>query len=85
MYQGTDSGGTSPLLMAGRRQVINRISKDSQNILIFNFIITTFDSQGRGISARAFLLARLAVAPPLGTDDDNDEDDDDDCYDNNRP
>jgi len=45
------------------------ISKGSQNILIYNFIITTFDCQGGsqvgGISARAFSLARPGVAPPL--------------------
>jgi len=50
------SGGASPLLMAGHRQVINRISKSSQDNLIYNFIIATFDcqgnSQGEGISAR---------------------------------
>src|SRR6218665_2074360 len=39
--------------MAGCRQVISRISKSNQNILIYNFIITTFDCQGEGISARA--------------------------------
>ena len=54
--------------MAGPRQVISRISKGSQNILIYNFIITTFDCQGRsqggGISARAFALARYGVTPP---------------------
>jgi len=37
--------------------------------LIYNFIITTFDchgsSQGGGISARAFALARPGVALPL--------------------
>jgi len=45
--------------MAGHRQVNSRISKGSQNILIYNLIITTFDcqgnSQGEGIFARAFL------------------------------
>ena len=63
------SGGASPLLKAMYTQVISRISKGSQNILIYNFIITgtTFDcqggSQGGGISARAFALARPGVAP----------------------
>jgi len=46
--------------MAGHRQVISRIS--IQN--------TTVDcqgnSQGEGISVRAFALARPGVAPPLG-------------------
>ena len=55
--------------MAGQRQVISDISKGSENIFIFNFIITIFDfqggSQGGGISARAFALARPGVAPPL--------------------
>jgi len=54
--------------MPGDRQVISRISKGNQNILIYNFIYTTFDgmgSQGGGISARAFALARPGVAPPL--------------------
>ena len=63
------SGGANRLLMAGRRQVISRISKCSQNILIFNFNIITFDcqcgSQGGGISTRAFALARPGVTPPL--------------------
>jgi len=64
------SGDASPLLMAGHRQVINRISKGSQDILIYNFILTTFDCQGGSlqggdISARAFALARPDVAPPL--------------------
>jgi len=67
----TASGGARPLFMAGHRQVISRINKGSQNILIYNFIITTFDchgrSQGGGISARAFPLARPGVAPPLAT------------------
>src|SRR6218665_2570815 len=48
------SGGASPLLKAGHRQVISRTSKGSQNIFIYNFIITTFDFQGhsqcRGMS-----------------------------------
>jgi len=59
------SGGASPLLMAGHRQVISRISRGSQNILIYNFIITTFGSQSGGISARALALACSGVAPPL--------------------
>jgi len=41
-----------------RSLLISRISKGSQNILIYNFIITTFDcqsgSKGGDISARAF-------------------------------
>src|SRR6218665_1238204 len=65
-----DSG--SLLFVAGHRQVISRIGKGSQNILIYNFIITTFDcqgdSQGRGISARAFAQARPGVVPPLVND-----------------
>jgi|SRR6218665_2034752 len=40
------SGGASPLFMAGHWQVISRISKDSQNIFIYYFFITTFDCQG---------------------------------------
>ena len=40
----------SPLLMAGHRQVNSRISKGSQNILIYNFIITAFNCQGGGIT-----------------------------------
>ena len=63
------SGGARPLFMAGHRQVISRICEGSQNILIYNFIVTTFDchggSQGGGISARAFALAHPGVAPPL--------------------
>jgi len=31
----------SPLLVAGHRQVISRIRMDSQNILVYNFIVTT--------------------------------------------
>ena len=54
------SGGASPLLMAGHRQVISRISKGSQNILVYDFIINTFDcqgnSQGEFVSARRPLL-----------------------------
>jgi len=59
------------MLLAGHTQVISRISKGSQNILIYmyKFIITTFDhqgdSQGGGISAREFALARNGVVPPL--------------------
>src|SRR6218665_3674228 len=59
---GKSSGDASPLLMARHKQVNSRIRKGSQNILIYNFIITTFDCQGGsqdgGISARAFALAR---------------------------
>ena len=46
--------------MAGHRQVISLISKGSQNISIYNFIIATLDcqgvSQGGGISSKAFAL-----------------------------
>src|SRR6218665_1482745 len=71
----------SPLLIEGHRQVISGISKGSQNILIYNFIITTFDCQSGNnkviykyiLTARAevFLLGHLpwhalhGVAPPL--------------------
>jgi len=51
--------------MEGHKQVISRISKGNQNMLTSNFTIINFDSQGRGISARAFDLARPGVAPPL--------------------
>ena len=51
--------------MAGHRQVIIRISKGSQKVLIYNFVITTFYCQGGGISGRALALARPGVAPPL--------------------
>jgi len=55
--------------MAGHSQVISRMNKGNQNILIYNFIITTFDcqgsSQGGSISARVNTLARPGVAPPL--------------------
>jgi len=52
--------------MAGHNEVISRISKGSQNILIYNFITTIFDcqggSQGIGISTRANGMApRLSV------------------------
>src|SRR6218665_2263658 len=44
------------LFVAGHRQVISRISKGSQNIFIYNFIITTFDSQSRAAArAEAFM------------------------------
>ena len=47
--------------MAGHRQDISRISKSSQNILIYNFIITTFDcqdsSQGGGTSCQGICSA----------------------------
>jgi len=63
------SGGASLLLMAGHRQVISRISKDSQNIFTYDFIIITFDcqggSQGEGIYAKAFALAYPGLVPPL--------------------
>src|SRR6218665_1780898 len=46
-----------------------KLSCFGQNILMYNFIITPFycqcGSQGGGISARAFVLARPGVAPPL--------------------
>src|SRR6218665_2622626 len=71
-YSSLYIGGARPLRMAGHRQVISRIGRGSQNILIYNFIITTFDcqgdSQGRGISARAFAQARPGVVPPLVND-----------------
>src|SRR6218665_832490 len=56
--------------MAVHKQVISRISNDNQNnILIYNFIISTFDCQGGSlcgcISARAFTLACPSGAPPL--------------------
>src|SRR6218665_1186223 len=60
------------LLMAGHKQAISRISKDSQNIFIYDFIITTFNCQGSrqggDISPSAFALAHPGVAPPLCTD-----------------
>src|SRR6218665_2005196 len=62
----TSGGGASPLLMTGHRQVIGRISKGSQNILIYTFIISTFDCHGGFVSARAFALARPPMAQPLG-------------------
>src|SRR6218665_4194922 len=46
-------------------QGISGISKGSQNILIYNISITTFDCQGRSISAKAFALACPGVASPL--------------------
>ena len=60
-----NSGIGRALFVAGHRQVISRISKGSQNILtcMYNFIITPFDCQGRGI----FALARPDVEPPLET------------------
>src|SRR6218665_402063 len=64
--RGLGSGGASPLAFSGHRQVTNRISKGSQNILIYNFIITTVVCQGGGISARANALAHAGVAPTLG-------------------
>ena len=51
----TSSGGASPLLVAGHRQVISHISKGIKNIVIYNFIIT-FDCQGGGISATFALV-----------------------------
>jgi len=51
--------------MAGHRQDISRISKGSQNILIYNLFITTFDFQGVVISGRAFALLPPGVVPPL--------------------
>src|SRR6218665_657896 len=51
-------GGASPLLMAEHRQVISRISKGSQNILIYNFVITNLPL----LSAKA--AARVEVFLP---------------------
>src|SRR6218665_949991 len=55
------SGDTRSLLLPGHSQVISSISKDSQIILTYNFIITTFDcqsnSQGGGISARTLMVS----------------------------
>ena len=60
---------TSGIASPQHRQVMNCISKGSKNILTYNFIVTTFDcpggSQGGGISARAFALARPDVVPTL--------------------
>jgi len=49
--------------MAGHTQVISRISKGNQNIFMYNFIVTTFDSQDKGTSAWA--LTRPGATPPL--------------------
>jgi len=55
--------------MAGHRQGISCLSKGRQKIFICNFISDTLDSQGNsqgeGISARAFALSRPGVAPQL--------------------
>ena len=55
--------------MTGHTKDVSYFSKGNQNILIYNFIVTNFDcqggSQGGGISARAFALARPGAAPPL--------------------
>ena len=59
------SGGASPLLAARHRQVISRISKGSQNILKYNFIITTFDCQGEGMYASANALELPGVVATL--------------------
>ena len=61
------SGGASPLLMTGHtcRHVNSRISKCRQIILIYNFIITPFESQAGGICARANAMARPLVTLPL--------------------
>jgi len=51
--------------VVGHTQVNSRISKGIQNILIYNFIITTFYCQGNsqdgGISAKAFALVPLPI------------------------
>jgi len=54
----TVSGGANSLPMAERRQVISRISKGSQKILIFNFIIITFDCQD-GSQGGVFMTGHL--------------------------
>src|SRR6218665_478077 len=72
---GLPRGGTSPLLMAGHRRIISRISSpkgsQTQNIFIYNFIITTFDcqggNQGGGISARATPWCTGAATGPTCT------------------
>src|SRR6218665_3725906 len=66
-------GGASPRCMAGHGQVISRISKGSQYIFIIAVLLLSIarrnrsqgSSQGGGISARAFALARPGEAPPL--------------------
>ena len=45
-YSSLYIGGARPLRMAGHRQVISRIGRGSQNILIYNFIIATVGFQG---------------------------------------
>jgi len=60
-----NSGSVSLQLMKWHRQVISSISKGSRNILIYNFIISPFDYQGRGISASTFALAHSGLASPL--------------------
>src|SRR6218665_2250245 len=52
--------------MTGYRQVISHISKDSQNILIYNFIITSSDCQGGGQDEGVNALARPGT-PWCGT------------------
>jgi len=57
---------SSSLFMAGHRQVISHISKGNQNILIIILLLPLLTGrQGKGVSARAFDLERLGVAPPL--------------------
>jgi len=51
--------------MAGHRQAISRISKCSRNNYIDYCIVNTCDSQGGGISVRAFALACPGVAPGI--------------------
>src|SRR6218665_391529 len=55
--------------MAGHIQVITHQSHQQGHSTyldkLYNFIITTFDCHGGGISARAFALARIGVALPL--------------------
>src|SRR6218665_1935450 len=60
-----NSGSVSLQLMKWHRQVISSISKGSRNILIYNFIISPFDYQGRGISTSTFALAHSGLASPL--------------------
>lgn len=59
------SGGASALLMAGPTQVISSINKNSKNLLIYNFLITSFDCQGGGIAANECPLARPGVTHSL--------------------
>src|SRR6218665_113959 len=61
-------GGASPLLITGHRQVISRINKGSQNILIYNLsylINITFDCPER---AEVFCQGICPGTPWCGTD-----------------